>query len=312
MEKIKKISMFALLFVLIFCAIFSLNSCGKCVHADDDGDGKCDECAEPYQGDLTLIDEYGVVKFQFVMADGLSEDIKRTIDDLTRNLKSADIEIAVVEDKEETIQVCEVLIGDVKSRGDNFIYDSHTLGKEGYIMKLVGKKLLLNAGSPETLLTTLQTFISNILGYKNGNTDLYDVVMKVDDQKENIQSYKVSGLSVNGVDMKGYTIATDTENKIYMDTALYLQDAIYGKTGYWFEIVPLAEADKSIIIKEIPKKSGDGSFKITANSDNQLVIECAFYNRLLDSAKTFVEDKISSATGRRSSTGTVMPITSAM
>ena len=313
MEKIvsvRKILTILLVFTLVFAAIFTLSACGKCKHVDEDGDGKCDKCDNDYTptaNDLALIDEYGIVKFQFVVADGLPEDVKRIIEDTTRALKEADIEIAVVEDKEETVKGCEVLIGEVKTRGQNYLYDSHTLGKEGYVMKIVGQKVVINAGSPETLLTTVQKFISDILGYKNGNTDLFDVVMKLDDQKEYIQSdYKVSGLSVNGVDMKGYTIAIDKENKTYMEAALYLQDSVYGKTGYWFEIVSLAEADKSIVIKEIPKKAGDGSFKITANSDNQLVIECAYSNKLYDSIVAFYIDKISIASSAVNFEGNVM------
>ena len=310
MKNFKKILTVLLALSLVLGAIFTLSACGKCKHVDEDGDGKCDKCDNDYTptaNDLALIDEYGIVKFQFVVADGLPEDVKRIIEDTTRALKEADIEIAVVEDKEETVKGCEVLIGEVKTRGQNYLYDSHTLGKEGYVMKIVGQKVVINAGSPETLLTTVQKFISDILGYKNGNTDLFDVVMKLDDQKEYIQSdYKVSGLSVNGVDMKGYTIAVDKGNEKHMEAALYLQDSVYGKTGYWFEIVSLAEADKSIVIKEIPKKAGDGSFKITANADNQLVIECAYSNKLYDSIVAFYIDKISIASSAVNFEGNVM------
>ena len=100
--------------------------------------------------------------------------------------------------------------------------------------------------------------------------------------------YKITSLAVNGTDMRGYTIATDTSNTVYKNAALTLQDNIYDRTGYWLRIVPTAQAtEKSIVIKHIPKVYNDQSFKVSA-SGNQLVIECAFDNKLTDMVASFV------------------------
>ena len=133
--------------------------------------------------------------------------------------------------------------------------------------------------------------------------------MKTTDSVEKPQTgYKVTGLSVNGNDMKDYTIAIDKTNDKYMEAALYLQDSIYTKSGYWLEIVSLDEADKSIIMKEIPKVSGNGSFKMSVNADNQIIVECAYANKLHDAIVSFYIDKISIASGVVNFEGDIMSL----
>ena len=310
MKSIKRILTVLLALALSLGVIFSLSACGECTHADTDGDGKCDKCNTDYTApieDVTLVDTDGTPKFQFVLADSVGEDIERALADFARALGTYGVEIDIAEDTESTAMECEVLIGDVKSRGEKYDYDEHSLGKEGYVIKIVGQKIIVNAGSIETLMTTVDTFIKDVLGYESGDRELYPSVMTADMQIEVPQSdYRITGISVNGVDIKDYTIATNTASDDYIEAALYLQDAIYSKTGYWLDIVPVAEADSSIIIKEIPKKTGNGSFKIYTNDDNQLIVECAYSNRLYDSMVSFFIDNVSIASGVVNLEGDIM------
>lgn len=311
MKNFKKNLLKILTFALVFCTLFTLFACGKCSHTDGDNDGKCDKCGETVERkprEVLLIDENGAPTFQIVTGDEIDADTTRTLKNFVRDLRKIGIEVDLVKDIAENVKDCEILIGDVKTRGEKYIYDKHTLGKEGYVIKIVDSKIIINAGSPETLFSTVKNFISDVIGLSSDVTKLYSVSMREESEAEVIQGgYTVTSLSVNGVNIKGYTIAADTSDGKIKAAAENLQNAIYEKVGYWFEIVPPAEADKSIIIKQIPKKSGDGSFKITANSDNQLVIECAYLNKLCDSVSEFVKT-LSSKSGDVNFEGTVMSL----
>ena len=309
--KMKRIVTLLLSIVLVFSLAVVFTACGQCTHVDEDGDGKCDKCANDYTPeakDLTLIDEYGIVKFQFVMADGLPADVTRAIEDLVRNLTSADIEIKAVEDKAETISGCEVLIGDVKSRGEKYFYDKHILGEEGYVIKIVDTKVIINAGSAETLFATVKAFIKDVIGLDGDVEELYSVSIKESQEKEIIQSgYSITSLSVDGVSLAGYTIATDTENEKCLLSAQHLQDELYRSVGIFLEIVDIDEAGRSVIIKQIPKKSGDESFKVSVNSEKQLVIECAYLNKLFDGVDAFI-DTLSEKSGEVNLTGSLFKL----
>jgi hypothetical protein len=118
-------------------------------------------------------------------------------------------------------------------------------------------------------------------------------------------NYKVTSLAVNGTDMKGYTIAADLDRTYYWAVATNIQNTIYDRTGYWFEIVKLSEAtEKSIVVKHIDKVYGENSFKASVNG-SQLVIECAFDNMLDKAMSEFVYEKITKATGDVNFTGDV-------
>ena len=116
---------------------------------------------------------------------------------------------------------------------------------------------------------------------------------------EEIQSdYRVTALKINGVDMRGYTIAADTTILRHNEAAKAVQSLIYERTGYWFEIVAPDKADKSIIIKAVAKDATvPEGFKISSNEQNQLIVECAYDNMLERDLTEFVSQKVVSAEG---------------
>ena len=112
--------------------------------------------------------------------------------------------------------------------------------------------------------------------------------MTPDEQIDESQSeYDITSLSVAGEDMEGYVIAANPTNATHLSGAKTLQDTIYKRTGYWFEIVDLKNApEKAIVISEIPKVYGDESFKISVDGKT-LKIDCAFENKFIDALSAF-------------------------
>ena len=305
--------------------------CAECVDDDDDRicdvcgneipcdecidlikDLICDVCDEPIElpdGSIILIDD-GDVDFQFVFSSDIDLDSKKYLEQTLiaelRNKYSLTVKAFSESAKNYVPREIEVIVGTVDSLGDEYFIDPHTLGKNGYAIKLVGSKIVINAGSPEMLLSTLRSFASNILGVNGEGNDIYSVAMTPNNSIVKPQDdYAVKSLSVNGSDLKGYTIAAELTRKYYSDAALALQDKIYENTGYWLTIVDIENAtDKSIILRHAAKVSGDESFKVYADGAN-LIIDCAYDNKLGDATASFVLEKIASGSGSVNFTGTV-------
>ena len=271
-------------------------ACAECV--DDDGDEECDVCGsavEPAVVELPLLID-GEPNFQFVLASGTNIDVRRTVEQtVIRTIKTkTGVELTSVTEgasNDEEMEI-EVLIGNVSSRGERYLYDEHTLGKKGYVIKIVGKKIIINGGSVDAFVEAINEFSEDFLGFDGRNID-ENAIMSSKDSIEEIQDdYKVTSLAVNGTDMKGYVIAADSTVEYYSSAALNLQDTLYTRTGYWLEIVPLENApSKAVVMRSIPKVSGSDSFKIYADGET-LFIDCAFDNMLANASSSFLTQKI--------------------
>ena len=312
MKNFKKI----LFLILALTIAFSLFACGgkeRCANdacTDKDGDNICDVCKLEMPKieiqDVILIED-GEPLFQFVLAESLPAEARNLIQStIVRTIKKDfDIEIPVstegrADDEEEEI---EVLVGDVKSRGDKYFIDRYSLGKKGYVIKIVDSKIIINAGSDEKLLEAIEIFAEDILGYEEDDMD--NVTMTADDIIEDIQDdYKIKSFKINGNDLKDYTIAVDSSNKLYSDAAVTLRDSIYSTTGKWLQIVGLDKADKSIVIKNVPKVYGSESFK-TSVADSKLMVECAFDNKLNDALAQLITKLFTKGEGDVDLKGTV-------
>ena len=272
------------------------DKCDECV--DSNADGKCDECGEDIPeepaADIVLFDD-GVPNFRIVLGSGIATDVRKYVDqNIVGKLRNKyDIELVSAQEggSNDVPQEIEVLIGDVTTRGAKYTVDRYQFGKEGYMIKIIGSKIVINAGSDEQLLEAVAEFAEDIL--KIGTDDLYYATMLVEDMVYKIQDdYKIESISVAGTDMKGYTIAADTTDDYYKAAALAIQDTIYDRTGYFLKIVKPEEAsDKSIVLKQIDKISGDKSFTVKVDG-TKLVISCAYDNMLEQATGQFLARNI--------------------
>ena len=155
MKRIFSISLFLVLALSLFACGGGGGACAECI--DSDNDGICDVCeheiddsngdeengGEEPVADIALIED-GVPNFRIVLGSGISTDVRKYVDqNIVGKLKSRyDIELTSAQEgsSSDTPQETEVLIGDVTTRGEKYIFDRYELGKEGYMIKIVGKK----------------------------------------------------------------------------------------------------------------------------------------------------------------------------
>ena len=305
MKALKKVLLLLIALSLTVC-MFACKAKDECKnHKDTNGDGLCEECGEKVsnkkddeeeetQSPLTLIED-GEAKFQFVYPDDISVDMRSNIGDIISSLKKLGVNVTMVAESENKEQDCEVLVGNVTKRDAKYQYPSYTLGAEGYVVKYIGTKVIVNGGSDETLASALLVFANEILGLEDAE-EVDDVVMNPKDCQEEIQDdYEITDITVGGESLRGFKIAADTA---FATEAKAFQNAIYECSGIWMEIVSLKDApDKSVIIKSAEKDSTPAdSFRIYTGG-TKLYVVSEYSNALAKKLDTFTAKNISVKTG---------------
>ena len=289
-----------------------LFSCEKaCV--DNDKDGKCDDCGaalntpdEPEDpedpedpvpiDEITLI-ENGEANFKFVMQRRAPSNVVKAVDNLIKKLKDYDIIVEKVYDEEAGKSDCEVIIDVPTTRGDAYSYDIHDLGEKGYLIKLIDGKIMIAGGSSSALVDAIDIFKEEYLGIKKNVKELTDVKFSASQNVEIIQNdYRVTGVKLNGKSMKGYTIAADSKNEYAYNAAVDIQTLFYTKTGLWFDIVPLEDADKSIVLN-VEENTYEGNGYSLVVEDDQIVFNIEFPDKLKDVTSSFFSVNVSIASG---------------
>ncbi len=283
--------------------------CDTCI--DSDGDGKCDECGEAVEpeptADIPLIVD-GEAKFQIVLAKNIGADVRKTVTKEIQTALSKDykITVSVVTEgsKDDTPTDTEILIGNVTARGERYEFDGYSLGKKGYTVRMIDGKIIINAGSDETLVDTLEDFAEDVLGI--GNKKIENVRMTSALEKTKIQNdYKLT-LNIGGESLNGYTVAVDSSSSTHLAIARKLQDEIYTRVGFYLPIVKLSEAsEKSVVIMSPEEKLlGEESFSVKVVG-TQLVISSSFDNKAEDAAAQFILSYITTKTGEVNFSDTV-------
>lgn len=269
-------------------------------HSDLNKDGKCDICEKDISKETVNIPliEDGIAKFRFVLASTLTEEQRETFESYVNALRLIGIYPIVVEESNADSDGCEVLIGNVSNRADKYKIDGHLLGKEGYAIKAIENKIVVVAGSDDSLKFAIEMFFEMILGVEIGATaEIDNVYLTTDKEIYEIQSdYSISDITVAGTTLKGRTIAVDFSHQLSHDMAIYIQDTFYTAIGAYLPIVPISDAtDSSVIVRKVAD-DGEFGFKIFTKG-NTLNFESGFDNRFEEALAEFINNNIKLKTG---------------
>ncbi|MBR5140205.1 MAG: hypothetical protein IKV16_04035, partial [Clostridia bacterium] len=230
-----------------------------CEHTDGNFDGKCDLCKEAMTGVIQMYADKQS-NFKFIIPANATSDTAYRVDMLIKDLKSYGITVEKGEDTAEAETEYEVFFGTPVNRAEEYKLDGHDYGVKGYAVKLVGTKIIIVSGSEKTFTDAVDSFKESFLGITSSTRSLTTrYISEAQNVTELQDDYDVSTITLLGENIKGYTIAVDSKDTNTYPTALSLQEILYTRTGYWLKIVPLEEADKSIVIsmaKKNPEKDG--------------------------------------------------------
>lgn len=246
------------------------DACGKKIESSDacdckDGnyDGKCDECGETMQGVIQLF-ENGKSNYQIVITASATGGQAMLVDRLIAEVAKLGITFNKVAESSTNATEYEIIFGVPSTRGDEYKLDPHVYGTKGYGVEIIGNKILVLSGSESSFSAAIDAFKEEILGITSTTKKLTTRYISQANAISEIQDdYDVKLINLDGTDIKGFTIAADKSDTTTYSTAKALQELLYNRTGYWLDIVPLADADKSIIIGMQAKDYANEGFYAT-------------------------------------------------
>lgn len=261
-------------------------------HTDADANGKCDECGEAVPlPDLVLIEDK-IASFKFVVASGVSSGARQKLNGYIATLKNSDVIVKAVDDKEDNVSEYEVLIGDVLTRGEKYQIDKHTLGNEGYAVKRIGNKVIITAGSSDSLLYAIDAFFNDILNVYEDEEEVPENVTYTEDIIEIQDNYSITSVKVDGTDIRDYKIGVNSQNSDHRTAAKTLQEVLYTYTGYYLPIVSVDEAGERAIILVSSERDGSAGFNVKSNGKGTLYISSAYDSKLLLAIDDFLLHEI--------------------
>ena len=254
-------------------------------------------------GDVVLV-KNGVGYFKFVVADGYTSDVNRTVDTLISDIAKLGVSTSKVFDNADTATACEVLVGTVQSRGEQYKLDPHVYGYEGYAIQVIDGKILILGGSEEALLDAIEQFKKEILGITKKTKKLTDATMTSAQNIEEIQTgYNIESVTVADNNLKNYVIVANESVAGEITTAKSIQDLLYKKTGMWLPIVSTATAEELVIEVKLSTAitcKSDKGF-ILEITDGDILIDCGFANKIEEASLAFFMTEITNSKNKNPS-----------
>ena len=248
-------------------------------HTDKNLDGKCDECNNDI-ADAVALFKNGKTSYSFVISRNCSSTAVKAVDKLAKELSNLGVSIEKLEDESKYATEYEILIGVPTSRGSEYDFDIHTLGYEGYTVRLIGNKLLVAAGSEEALPTAIEYLRSEIMGISDSSKRVSNVYLSShSNYTTDPAEYRISSVSVSGEDMRGYVIAYDTAQTKIKKIATSIQSTLYKNTGYWLEITDVSNVTEKAIVLEKGEITGGLGLEVSVNG-SLLKIYCEYSAKL--------------------------------
>ena len=289
--------------------MLSIIGCGeKCTsHTDSDGNGICDSCGqsilptenETPDGDL-VFSSNGLSPYNFIVGEESNYEICGLIDETVLSVyEKSGVNLKRLPNRVDTAAEFEVLVGTVRTRGDEYVIDKHTLGLNGSCIKRINNKIIIQAGNDDLLYDMVELFLNDFLKLNSEQTDLKNITLSDDLWFTTVQSdYKMTDMLIDGKSIRDTSIYTDLNSTFATDAAYELQYAIYKECGIWLPIVNIPQTAPvgGIIIKKNEEVREIGGSRVSV-SGQALIFESCFEALLTDMVNEFVSEHISGKEG---------------
>ena len=259
-------------------------------------------CKRCRQSDLNILIFDSSAEFKVVYTSSLGAVNKRLADNLVAQLRARGVEIsdAVSDEDVSAVSEREIIIGtNVKNRPDECFIDSRYLGKDGYSIKTVGKRIVIAGGSETTAETALNLYTSSVM--KLGSSQSYIEYLGVSKSYSAMQltEYPIKSITVGGVDLKNYTLILDIGTMAGYDTAAIeaFRENLYDVSGYWLDLGTVSNQSSysNCLIISCTDSVGD-AFK-AYTSGNDFIIACKYPSVFNQKFEAFVNENILDKTG---------------
>lgn len=200
-------------------------------------------CSKEEAREPLTIAENGVCNYTIVRASKASEALissTLTIKQAIKDNYSADVDLKddwLNEKKGETPAECEILVG-VSNREETATATEGLLSSD-YVVKAVGKKIVIVGGSDAATIEGVKYFVENVCTSSDTQTLLFEPT----DETEYRHEYNFSSLKIGGVDILEYKIVYDSSSAYGQERAVSVQTSIRDTSGKVIDIISDKDAE---------------------------------------------------------------------
>ena len=286
----KKILCLILTLAMLFALVTSVSSCRGNNGGTGPGSGGTEEGNAPEnQLDPALllpITKDGEPVITIVSSYSKTKEYASAYNAFISYFKDAGIKVNTAYAASEDAELPEILIGDrINARGNTYL-DPHSLGDEGYAIRVIGNKLVVAGGSDKSLKTALEILATGILKLGEPDTDVKNLSIPRSTDIYTRQYYPIKSITVAGKDLSGYDIVCDIYDTNFKACADSLHDVLYGNAGYWLNVKQSSTAP-AIRIKAVDY-AGEGGFRVYVDGYD-VIIECAYPALIVSSFESFLD-----------------------
>ena len=275
---------------------------------DEPDEGEEEEKEEEEKNPSTLeglvLVENGKANFQIAYTANVGADVVARINKLITQLRSLGVEVPdpVSAAKKELVTDCEILIGHgISYRGDECSVNYRDLGEKGYVIKAVGKRVVIAGGNKEMTLKALELFIRNYMRITDKTKDIGEGIAI--DETLNVlvpTTYFIDSFKIDGTDLSEYTIVYDIDRMADFNTGVLdeFREKLYLNTGIYLGTSD-KENGKNIVFRCVDEVYGDtADFGFGAYvKDGSLYVECAYDNAFESAFENFAKKTIYDVVG---------------
>jgi len=284
MTKTRAVSKLLSILLIATLIIIGLASC-----VDEEKNDDSDE------ENLCLVYE-GKVNFQIVASSDLDTKGIKQVNELIAELSELGLEIPEepVSDKDaEAVKNCEIIIGTGVLNREGCAVDVHDIGDDGYVIKIVGDRVIVAAGSNDRLEEAIGIFKKKVMGITAKIDTLEGATVTVERKYkgEQLTEYPIASVQIGNESLAGFCFSFDANNatiKLYVNK---LRQMIYERCGFWLKLESeLAEGQsaKNKFIIRVAEDLGEDNFKVYV-SGNDLIMETTAPDRMQRGVDAFIE-----------------------
>ena len=296
-----------LLLSLVLSILFTLTSCSILEQfgielpfldgGSGDGDGGGDELPPETEGELRLIHNSKAL-FKVVYTQKSGAPGKRAADNFVRDLRSFLVEVDdAVSDKDASrVSDCEIIIGsDALNRGDDCCVTAASLGADGQMVKIVGKKIIIAGGTPDLTAKAFDVYVKTQMKISSKTKTLESLVVDSTYSYSKLTQYLIKSIKIGTTKLGDYTLVYDIDGLSDLNyTSIKIKSfasSIFDKSGIVIkEGKPssVSSYDHALIIRYVDTYVGNnrnrdhelekaGGFRAYVDGNNY-VVECCYAN----------------------------------
>lgn len=298
-----KKSIIKILFLaLVIAALFSMTSCsileqfGIELPFGGGGDDEV-EIPEEKEGELALIHNSKAL-FNVVYTHKSGVNGKRAADGFVKDLRSFGVTVndAVSDKDANSVVEREIIIGsDALNRGEDCCITAASLGADGQVVKIIGKRIVIAGGTPELTSKTFDVYVKTQMKISSKTKTLESLTVSSKYVHEKYTEYLIKSIKLGDTKLEDYTLVYDIDGLTNLNyTSIKLKNfasSIFDKSGIVLKegkASSLSSYEHALIIRYVDTYVGDrrdrdhelekaGGFRAYVDGKNY-VIECCYAN----------------------------------